>query len=325
MNKEMQIFSGKRVLVTGGSGFIGTNLIGVLLSCQVEVLNADIVEPRNKEFINSYREVNLNNLQLLQDVFQQFRPHYVIHLAARTDLNGSSIKDYECNTVGVENLCKLIAENNHVEKVVFASSMLVCKAGYLPSNDYDYNPTTVYGESKVVTEQIIREYSDRLPEYTIVRPTSIWGPWFAEPYLDFFKLVLDGKYVDMGLRSCTKTYGYVGNSVNQILNIFNLNNTNRRVIYLGDAEPLNISKWAKAISYYAGSKKVIPAPFMVLKLGALLGDLLKLVNVKFPLTSFRLKNMTTNNIIPATFLVGVDRFKQIDLDTGIRETLKLLN
>jgi nucleoside-diphosphate-sugar epimerase len=93
--------------------------------------------------------------------------------------------------------------------------MLVSKVGYQPKHDYDYNPSTIYGESKVITEELIRVNS--LPyEWAILRPTSIWGPWFGEPYRNFFDMMISKKYFHIGDRGCTKTYGFVENAVYQI-------------------------------------------------------------------------------------------------------------
>ena len=64
---------------------------------------------------------------------------------------------------------------NELKKIIIASSMLVCELGYSPKNFNDYKPNTLYGESKVLTEKIVKKFKN---SWTIVRPTSIWGPWF---------------------------------------------------------------------------------------------------------------------------------------------------
>ena len=53
----------------------------------------------------------------------------------------------------------------------------------------------------------------------IIRPTSIWGPWFGEPYDKFFHIVLKRMYFHMGEKACRKTYGYIDNVIYQIESI----------------------------------------------------------------------------------------------------------
>ena len=214
-----------------------------------------------------------------------------------TDLDGKNISDYDSNTVGTKNLIDVLNQTPSVKRVIFTSSMLVCKPGYIPKHSTDYAPSTKYGESKVLMEKIIRESTHNY-EWAIVRPTSIWGPGFSEPYRNFFDMVINKRYFHIGSHSCTKTYGYVENLIYQIDSILSapIEKIQGNVFYLGDYEPTNIRLWANEIATEVGIKiKIIP--FSIIKLAALGGDILKLFGVKFPMTSFRLNNMTTNNVV----------------------------
>lgn len=284
-----------KFLITGGSGFIGTNLISKLLKDNHQVVSIDIKEPKSKEHATIFRKVNLCNRQELESVILSFDPAYVIHLGARTDLNGKTLEEYDANIGGVKNLLFVLDQLKNLKRVIFASSMYVCRPGYVPQDFTDFAPHTVYGESKVLTEKVITEHN---PKYTwsIVRPTSIWGPYFDEPYNLFFKIVLSGKYFHMGSKACKKTYGYIDNFIYQIQSIIASDKVqaDQKIFYLGDYEPYNITSWADEI---AGTKsiKIHNIPYGIFVLTAFLGDCLKLVRIKFPMTSFRLKNMTTDN------------------------------
>lgn len=285
-----------KFLVTGGSGFIGTNLMAKLIDENHEVLNIDIQEPKLKEYERFFKKIDLCDLESLETTIILFNPNNVIHLGARTDLNGRSLKDYQANIEGVKNLLLVLDKLNNLERVIFASSMYVCQPGYVPKNDNDFKPHTIYGESKVLTEKLIKE---RNPSYiwTIIRPTSIWGIYFGEPYNLFFKIVLSHKYFHMGHKACKKTYGYIENFIYQIESILKVdrNQIDKKVFYLGDYEPYYISSWADEIANYR-QIKIPNVPYLLFKMAAYLGDRLATVGLKFPMTSFRLRNMTTDNV-----------------------------
>lgn len=312
--------SRNRIAVTGGSGFIGTNLIADLLSKGYEILNIDIQSSPMPEFEKYTITCDIRDFKKTSEILNNFRPDYIVHLAARTDLDGKSLEDYDSNTIGVKNIVEIAANMSNLKKLLVTSSMLVCKAGYQPKNSADYCPTTLYGESKVETERITRSINPKC-DWAFLRPTSIWGPWFKVPYRNFFDMVLAGKYFHLGHKSCTKTYGYIENSIYQIEQIlFNDTSANpNKVYYLGDS-PTNIEEWANEIASQ-NSQKVIRLPFWVFRGAALFGDILKKVGVSFPMTSFRLRNMTTDNIIDLSNTDRIAPERPCDRINGIKKTL----
>lgn len=287
----------KKLLVTGGSGFIGTNLIEQLIRYnEYEILNIDFHEPKIESRTNIWKNIDIRNKEQLIPVVVDFNPDFVIHLAARTDLKGESLQDYDAEMGGVSNLLEALDNCSNLQRAVFASSMYVCEPGYMPKNFEDYAPHTLYGEAKVETEKRIKT---RNPEYTwsIIRPTSIWGPWFGEPYDKFFHIVLNHMYFHMGKRACKKTYGYIDNTIYQIMSILKAPTevVNQKVYYLGDYTPYPISEWAEEIAKV--EHIYIPhVPYLLFKVLGWIGDLLKMAGITFPMTSFRLHNMTTDNI-----------------------------
>ena len=286
-----------RILVTGGSGFIGTNLINYLQQeSKYIILSLDISQPKIDSHKHIWKQIDICDANLLKKTIQEFQPDYAIHLAARTDLCGKELKDYAANMEGVSNLLDALEEVSNLKRAIFASSMYVCEPGYMPKHFEDYAPHTLYGESKVETEKRIKT---RDPKYTwaIFRPTSIWGPWFGEPYDKFFRIVLNKMYFHMGKRACKKTYGYIDNAIYQIMSILQApeEKVMRKVFYLGDYEPYDITEWADEIAKCVGIK--IPnIPYFLFVIAGWFGDFLKMLGITFPMTSFRLKNMTTDNV-----------------------------
>jgi nucleoside-diphosphate-sugar epimerase len=288
-----------------------------------EVCSIDIATPRNPSHVPQHRSVDIRDEAEVRHVIEDYAPHYLIHLAARTDLDQrATLDDYDSNTRGVASLLVASKTCSSLRRAVFASSMLVCAFGYVPRDDYDYQPSTVYGESKIETERLVRSYPLPFP-WTLVRPTSIWGPWFGPPYRAFFEYVLSGKFVDPGRRAGTATYGFVGNTVDQIARVLEApaHKVHERVFYLGDSPPLNLSAWARRIAQLAVCRPPITVPYGFLKAASVSGDLLGRLGVPFPLTSFRLNNLTTNNILDLRVLCDVAPDPPYPLDEGIRKTV----
>lgn len=311
-----------KVLITGGSGFIGTNLSEKFIQDGYEVLNIDIVEPKKEELFKYWSKVDINSFDILKEKIDGFHPNYIVHLAARTDLDGISLEDYKTNVLGVENLLKVSNELTSLKKIIFASSMLVCYGGYYPKDQFDYSPTTIYGESKVITEKIVWENKPKC-DWAIIRPTSIWGPWFGIPYKNFFDMIIAGKYFHIGNRGCTKTYGYVGNSIYQIEKILFTETSDelKKIYFIGDNPVTNIEDWGDEIASQLGLK-IKKLPYLIIRSAAFFGDILKLINIHFPMNSFRLHNMTTNNIVNLKNTYKVAPILPYTRKEGIKMTLK---
>ncbi len=312
-----------KIIVTGGSGFIGNNVFKYYLTQGHEVLNIDRQAPKNtssKYWIN----IDITDYPSLKEVIVNFKPEYIIHLAARTDLNGKTIQDYESNTLGTKNLANILNEISSVKRVIFTSSMLVCKPGNIPTNEFDYSPSTKYGESKVQMERIIRGSTLKY-EWAVVRPTSIWGPGFGVPYRNFFDLLINKRYFHISTKSCTKTYGYIENIIYQINQILNapIQKIQGKTFYLGDYEPTNIQVWADEIAAQLNIS-IQSIPLSLIKIAANLGDILKLLKINFPMTSFRLNNMTTDNIVDLSNTKEIAPNLPFTRIEGIQKTLEWL-
>lgn len=312
-----------RIVVTGASGFIGTNLLEYFLEKGYEVINIDCKEPKIAERRNLWKNVDITDRDKTIATVTEFNPDYIVHLAARTDLFGSCMKDYDANVGGVKNILDAAKMCPNLKKILITSSMLVCSAGYVPKNQRDYCPPNWYGKSKVETENIV--WSDKpVCDWAILRPTSMWGAWFDEPYRKFFDMVKRRLYFHIGHTSCTKTYGYIENATYQIEQIL-LNDTtdeSNKVFYLGDNPPVFIEEWANQIAAELGHNRPVRIPLWMIWPVAKIGDVLKnRLHIFFPLTTFRIKNMSTDNIINLNNTYRIAPNPPVDRITGIRRTL----
>lgn len=287
-----------KVLITGGSGFIGTNLVSFYIGRGAEISNLDIAVPQNPEHECYWKQVDLLNMQHLREEVHAFSPTHIFHLAARTGLDETrDINRYAANIQGVENLVAASRGLPNLQRIIFTSSMLVCKSGYRPKGDNDYCPNTLYGESKVLGEKTVRRAKNMPCSWVIVRPVGIWGPWFGTAYREFFLTIARGLYVHPGQRSANQALGFVGNTVYQLHRLATVpsEKVNGKTFYLADCPPISLWNWANLIQQTLGARRIRTVPVWVLKTVAILGDLAKLLGWKHPLlTSSRLNNMLTD-------------------------------
>ena len=309
-----------RVLVTGGSGFVGTNAIDALLRRGDEPVSFDIVVPREARHAPYFRRVDLCDRDALVQATGEVRPDAVLHLGARTDFDGTSVTiDYAANVEGVSNVIEAIDRAGSVRHVVFASTRIVHPIGYVPRHDTDFAPPNAYGESKVLGEQIVRRYGPQEAGWTIVRPTSVWGPWMRDPNDQFFRMIRRGLYVHAGARNPPKQYSYVENGVAQLLGILEARReaVHGQVYYLADYEPLRLRDWADEIQGQLGARPIRTVPAPLLRSAAYAGDIIAQVWGGVPLTSFRWRNMTA----PVEFDMGGLRGVVPDLPVAMPEAV----
>jgi GlcNAc-P-P-Und epimerase len=314
-----------RVLLTGGSGFIGTNYIDHLLEiCKAEFVNLDIQPPRNKSHQRFWKECNLLNASRLTQEIKDFSPTHVVHLAAKCGVNEKRVSDFATNMEGTENLLRVLRAVPTVERVIFTSSLLVCRVGYVPKHDTDYQPSTLYGESKVRMEQIVRAQKDLPFAWTMIRPTSIWGPWCDEPYRSFFKAIAQEWYFHIGSGHYRRSIGYVGNTVYQIhqLLLAPIEKVNRRTMYLADGV-VDLYDFSCEVQRTLNVKRIRNVPLSLIKLAAIGGDILSRMgwhNVS--MTNFRLNNILTEYIYDFEPIMEVASPLPYDQKTGVEQTIQ---
>lgn len=312
-----------RVVVTGGSGFIGTNIAEHYRARGDEVINLDVAAPRHPEHLPQWRRVSVLDQAALERAVIEVQPELVFHMAARTDLAGKSVDDYRANTEGVANVIQALrCVRGGLRLAIFASSMLVCRTGYRPASEKDYCPNTAYGESKVSGERLVHEVGSHFP-WVIVRPTSIWGPWFDTPYRDFFSAIQRGLYFHPRGHRVRRSYGFVLNSVSQLRRLADAQGGGLlgRTVYLADYEPIELKHWADTIQRALKANAVREVPLWTLRAAARLGDSLQKLGYSAPpITTFRLTNLMTEVIHDTDPLYDACGDTPYSMEEGVRIT-----
>jgi GlcNAc-P-P-Und epimerase len=311
-----------RVLVTGGSGFIGTNLTGLLANRGIDFLNVDIVSPKEQSLDKNWAHCDILEYEALEKTIKTFSPTVVIHLAAETDTDPrKTIDDYKVNIEGTRNLIRAIQNCTTVTRAVFTSTQFVNQSVEGPQHDQDFAPHTVYGESKVINEKDVRNSSLNV-EWVIIRPTNVWGPWHLRYPYEFWKILAEKKYVHPGRRQVVRSYGYVGNVCNQIINLCQLpaREVNQKIFYVGD-RPIDLLKWVNGFSVAQTGRQVLVVPRWCVFILALLGDFLNSFSIKFPINTARFRSMTTDNPVDMEDTFKVLGNESISLEEGIVETV----
>lgn len=315
----------KRVFVTGGSGFIGTNLIPLLRDNGYTVLNADVQPPRDPGQKDFYRQVDILDFDSLKKTLVEFAPTYVVHLAARTDLDGKTLDDYSVNTNGTRSMIRALLATPSVTRTIFTSTKLVSRLGFFPRNDRDVFPNTLYGQSKVEMERIIHSMGELTSSWCIVRPSSIWGPWYSIPYHRFILSVARGRYVHPGLCDPPKSFGYVENYAYQTLKLIEAPTEaiQGKVFYLSDYEEFTIRAWVDAIAAATSGKRIRTIPTWLTRFMADLGDVCKLFGWKsVPLSTFRLRNMWSDTThIPLENIRALTGPLPFSMQDGVQRTV----
>lgn len=264
----------------------------------------------------------------LRESMVNYSPDWVVHLAARTDCDESTTVEegYQENTKGTENLLEAVKGCSSVKCLMVTSSQYVCGPGRQPENDGDYFPHTVYGWSKVETEKLTRA-AGLTCDWILIRPVNIWGAYHDRYSKEFWKIASAGLYVHPNVPAPTRTYGYIGNVIWQIMGLLEApsEKVNRGVFYVGDP-PISIDRWSIGFSKAFRGKEPPRIPLFVMKGLGLAGDAISfLIGRPFFITSSRLRSMTEDYLSSVDKTVELLGAAPYSLEEGIAETVEWYN
>ena len=215
----------KKILITGGAGFIGSHIVDELINeneitiidnlTTGSIKNLKYPEHENLNFIEGdIREINFDEFTSGTD--------YIFHLAAMASVPLSVEKPEECNEINVNSTVRLLnsAVKNDVKKIVFSSSSSVYGENKnMPLKETEMPmPTSPYAASKASCELYLRTFYESYGlNYTVLRYFNVFGPrqdknsQYAAVIPNFISALLEGKQAEIyGDGEQTRDFVYIG-------------------------------------------------------------------------------------------------------------------
>ncbi|MGP1489484.1 MAG: GDP-mannose 4,6-dehydratase [Treponema sp.] len=227
-----------KALIAGGAGFIGSHLADYLLNEGNEVVCIDnfFIGTRqnilhlltNPHYV--FYQYDLNNMELLHQVFNKEKPDYVFHLAANSDIQASAqnpIIEYQNTYSTTFNLLEAMRLHN-VKKMFFASTSAVYgnKDALLNEETALLAPISYYGGAKLGSEGLLSAYAYMNDmDVLIFRFPNVIGPRLTHGVIfDFIKRLKkdSSKLLILGDGTQTKPYLYVFDLIEAIMKFKNI-------------------------------------------------------------------------------------------------------
>lgn len=295
-----------KVLVTGGTGFIGTHLVRKLIDEKNEVRclvrknsNTDFLKETGVEIVFG----NITDKDSLKDVTNGV--DIVYHLASLVDHKHSKTYEehYNVSVVGTENLVKDCFENK-IKKFVYISSIAavgIRNTKELINEKSECKPITAYGKAKLETEKMVLNYlkNDGFP-VNIIRPPVIYGEGTKDGSILSlarfinFRAKKNQPYPFFDHGSNLTSLCYVKNLADGIVLVGKSKNIGE-TYHIADARPYSIKEMVGTISDSLNAElKTFSVPKKLIWIGSLAFEPLKMIGLNPPLYMRKYVEMTAN-------------------------------
>lgn len=182
----------KKVLITGGAGFIGSAVIAELQKHNFDIYVIDNLSFGNREFINvtddKFFNIDILDKEAIETTIKKINPSQIIHLAAIHFIpycNQHPFESSNINIQGTANILKAASKLSSLELVLFASTAAVYPISDEAVNEtHELKPLDIYGLSKLAGEHLCNEfYLQTKTPVVICRFFNAFGPNETNPHL----------------------------------------------------------------------------------------------------------------------------------------------
>ncbi|HFK5507375.1 UDP-N-acetylglucosamine 4-epimerase [Elizabethkingia anophelis] len=202
-----------KIAVIGGSGFVGTSLIDMLVSTgQYNLLNID------KNVSEKFPDITvIGNVMDKGTLISQLQGTDIVVLLAaehRDDVTPVSLY-YDVNVEGMRNTLEAM-ETNNVKRIIFTSSVAIYGLDKNnPNESFPAEPFNHYGKSKWYAEQLLQEWYKKHTDWNIniIRPTVIFGEGNRGNVYNLLNQIANGKFMMIGKGNNQKSMSYIRNVI----------------------------------------------------------------------------------------------------------------
>ncbi|MCX6244917.1 MAG: GDP-mannose 4,6-dehydratase [Bacteroidetes bacterium] len=274
MNKQQLLtdYAGAEVLVTGGAGFVGSNLVKELVkhNAHVTVLDdlftGDLSNLKNLK-IKKFIKGDVRDEALMKKIVVNF--DYIFHLAARNIIVSTKnpLEDFAVNIGGTLNILNNLKRSKRLQKFIYTSSVSIYgNTRYLPINEDDsYNLLSPYAVSKLGGENYARVFYENFDLPTVVvRYSNVYGIFqsTANPYCGVVGKIIDRIHNDKrpvihGDGEQTRDFTYIQDAVDATLLAGISDKSVGEVFNIGTGIEISINNLVKNINEIMG-KDILP-------------------------------------------------------------------
>ena len=264
------------ILVTGGTGFIGSHLLPVLNKQNLQVKLA-VRNHLSSELNLPYKIVKVGEIDENTDWTEALKEvNTIIHLAARAHQLNDQALDPEAeflriNCEGTKTLAKQAIAAG-VKHFIFISSIgaMDTLSDTIISEESPCQPDTPYGRSKLSAETALIELCRNTQmNWTILRPTLVYGPNNPGNMKRLFALVTKKLPLPFGSMLNSRSLLYVGNLVDAIIKCIEDARAKNQTFIVSDGEDLSTSELISRMGNAMGEKTLLlPFPPSLLRLAA---------------------------------------------------------
>ncbi len=272
----MQIFKGKKVLVTGGLGFVGSNLAIKLVELGANVLIVDNMLPNqggnffNIEPVKNTVTVNISDIRNQISMNQLVRGvDFVFHLAGQVnhvDSVRNPLQDLSINVEGTLVLMEALRLNNPDAKLIFSGTRGEYGTSLkLPvSENHAINPIGIYAITNFAAERVVLTYNNLHNIKSLcLRITNTYGPRHQMKHDEygvfnwFIRKAMDNEEISIfGDGRILRDYLYVDDLTEALIKIAECEQAYGDVYNVGTGIPLSFIEIAGKIIGTAGSGKI---------------------------------------------------------------------